>query len=98
MRTEQDYERIAAAIYPRTERPRNIQVYLCYDGTGALIYIGRTDQWARRKAQHKRLSKWWWRVVRIEFRYFETYGDSLVAEAVLIRDERPRFNVAGITK
>lgn len=88
---------MAVATFARSERPKRIEVYVVRDAHGVVIYVGRTDSWWRRKSAH-RASKWLPFAEHIEHRYFDTYGDSLVAEAILIRDHQPRFNVEGVTR
>lgn len=96
--TADDDARIAAQTYARAERPKVIEVYVVYNVADEIIYVGRTDSWWHRQNQHKRRTPWWPEARRIVHQYHETYGDSLVAEAVLIRDNRPRYNVEGVTK
>lgn len=98
MKTEADYERMAVASFERVRRPKQSEVYLVYDEVGLLIYVGRTSQWATRKRFHMSQAAWWPLAVRIEHRYFPTFGDAMVAEAILIRDHRPRFNADGVTR
>ena len=87
----------------RSERviryPKRIEVHLVYDGYGKVIYVGRTDNWERRYYNHRnKKAPWLLEARRIEHLYFDTYGDSLVAEATFIRDHSPRFNVAGVSR
>lgn len=79
----------------RSER-RSICIYKVYD-EGVLVYVGRTDQIARRLEGHRQESAWWDDRYVVVVEPCGSYGDSLVAEAILIRDNQPRFNKDGVT-
>ncbi len=78
-------------------RPKQIITYCVYDAD-TLVYVGRTDDWLQRKKEHRSATQWWSDTFLVISMDHPTYGDSLVAEAILIRDNQPRYNAAGVTR
>ena len=84
--------------------PSAAGVYRVYDGTGALVYVGKAKSLRRRLAQYrnagrrKRQAKM--RAIvraarRIEVTPCSSHLAACLLEAQLIQEHRPRFNVAG---
>jgi hypothetical protein len=72
--------------------------YAAFDESGAIIYVGRTKNFLPRIARHHmERSAWISEAVSIDFVPCASFGDSLVAEAVLIRDHQPKYNKDGVT-
>lgn len=97
------YARKKRAENPEHERnlarARKIpSVYIAYDANDTIIYVGRSAVWPKRKFLHQKESFWYTEVKRWEVIAQPTFGDSLVAEAVLIRDHQPKYNKEGVTK
>lgn len=67
-------------------------VYRLYDLTGVLLYVGVTDNWARRREQHLVERPWFPEVARMETESFGDRGAALARESVLIRSSAPRHN------
>ena len=68
-------------------------VYLYYDNTDVLIYVGITQRGSTRNSEHNKLRSWWQYVARQEIEHHPTRTDALLREAGLIRRFRPPFNV-----
>ena len=68
-------------------------VYRLYDGSGALLYVGKADDVARRLGQHRR-QPWWPEVVHATQEQFASAQQALEAEDRAIAVERPKYNVA----
>lgn len=82
-----------------TKTPRAIEVYVCYDAKNHIIYVGRTDRFSTRWSDHKRRKPVMVALTRrVHHMYFDTYGESLEAEAHLIRVAQPVYNTEGVTR
>jgi predicted GIY-YIG superfamily endonuclease len=68
-------------------------VYLLYDGSGSLLYVGITDRGPQRLVEHYRTKPWFHQVARIEFERHVTRDKAAARETKLIRQRHPRFNV-----
>lgn len=69
-------------------------VYTFLDAEGAPLYVGCTSQqYARRFAGHGR-KDWWTDVAEIRVEHFEDKSDGLRRERQLIRELRPKHNIA----
>lgn len=68
-------------------------VYRHYDKDGALLYVGCTHEWTNRTMDHRKFSKWWSAVVRLEIERFADKSDALKAEKKAIENENPSCNV-----
>ena len=69
------------------------QLYRLYDGTGDLIYIGRTCSIGARFDQHAKKQPWWHEVVDCRIELFPDYETLVKAERIAIKQEAPRYNV-----
>lgn len=75
-----------------------ICIYIVHNREGEIIYVGRTDNFRLRMKRHYQVgSDWLKEVSGIDIINCNTYGDSLVLEALMIRDNQPRFNKDGVT-
>ncbi len=82
----------------RNRNTRRIEVYVVYNEHDVVVYVGRTNSWTLRRSDHVQKSAWWHEASRIEHIYYKTFWDSLVGEAVLIRDHQPRYNREGVSR
>jgi hypothetical protein len=78
-----------------TINPDTTSVYKYFDAGGALIYVGITNQGPARQKAHVRAAVWWSLAVRSEIEHFGTRAAAAKRESELIREHRPKFNVAG---
>lgn len=69
-------------------------VYLYFDETDVLIYVGVTSRGVRRQREHNSDKEWWRWVARQEVKHFDNRPDALVEEKRLIVKHLPPFNVA----
>jgi len=77
---------------------RKIETYIIRINN-KIVYVGRTDFFRYRMNRHEKdQSPWLAEPHTIEHRYHNTFGDSLVDEAILIRDHQPKYNTIGVTK
>ena len=83
--------------YWKNRLNKQIITYAVYD-VDKLIYVGRTDNWYRRRNDHLSQSTWWSDSFLVISMDHPTYGDSLVAEAVMIRDYQPQYNLTGVIR
>jgi hypothetical protein len=84
--------------------PGSPGVYLVYDETAELIYVGkalnlkrRLSQYrnAMRRKKHRRMRGIVKEAVRIEIQRAETHLDACLTETMLIQKHRPRWNIVG---
>jgi predicted GIY-YIG superfamily endonuclease len=68
-------------------------VYVAHDGDDKVIYVGITDDLFGRMSQHRRMSRWWNRMVRMDWEEWPDRDAALRKERILIRRYRPPFNV-----
>lgn len=68
-------------------------LYRFFDQTGALLYVGITNNPGRRWSQHQGDKPWWHDVARIEMEPHPDRPTVLAAERAAIAAERPRYNV-----
>lgn len=69
-------------------------LYEMYDRFDRLLYVGITCNPPSRFTQHRQTKDWWELVETIRLTSFTTRREVLSAEAMLIRDEEPAFNVS----
>lgn len=67
-------------------------LYRHYDATGALLYVGITQDPAKRFQAHKTQSDWTFDVVTIRIQWFQTRAAALYAEAKAVDADCPRYN------
>ena len=70
-------------------------VYRLYAADDTLLYVGVTGHLGARMAEHAAGTPWWAEVARKTVAWHETREAALLAESDAVRDERPRYNVAG---
>lgn len=68
-------------------------LYRFFDATGALLYVGITNNPARRFMQHGVDREWWHEVETIRMQRFDDRESVLAAEREAIKAERPRYNI-----
>lgn len=69
-------------------------LYRLFDTSGALLYVGITNDTDTRWKAHSRRKEWW---PQVDTKTVEWFGDRLSAasaEAKAIREEQPRWNLA----
>ena len=79
-------------------QPGMVALYRFYDAQEGLLYVGVSrDHWRRRK-QHS-VSQPWYPLVRHQaITWYDSEDAAYAAEAIAIREEAPRFNVAGAVR
>lgn len=70
-------------------------LYRFFDADGALLYVGITADLGKRWAKHQSEKPWWPHVTKKTVRWYGERPSALAAEAEAIKDELPRYNVAG---
>jgi hypothetical protein len=60
-----------------------------------LLYVGISDNPIARFKQHAKKQAWWPEVTRKTIQWYPSRDDAAEAELAAIRDELPKFNVAG---
>lgn len=68
-------------------------VYRLYDGAGALLYVGITDDPQARFKHHAAKQPWWNEVATREVVWRESRGDAEREEVIAIAAEYPRYNI-----
>lgn len=71
------------------------QLYRHYDAAGVLLYVGVSLNVVIRLTQHRIASKWYDEIRRIDVEPFPDKLSALKAEAIAIRNEKPRHNISG---
>jgi predicted GIY-YIG superfamily endonuclease len=79
----------------RFEQNAGTFVYAAYDRNDKLLYVGITDDLWGRMSQHRRLSRWWKHMERLDWEEWPDREAALGKESVLIRRHRPPYNIAG---
>ncbi len=69
------------------------QLYRHYDASGRLLYVGISLSAVARFVSHKGASGWAHKVAKMTVEAFPTRRAALYAEAIAIRDEKPRHNI-----
>lgn len=67
-------------------------VYRCYDASGALVYIGCTQRFLKRKKAHEKNTPWWPEVADVQVQRYPTVFEAFAAEHLAILAENPRHN------
>lgn len=68
-------------------------LYRFFDATGVLLYVGITNNPARRFTQHGVDREWWHEVETIRMQRFDDRESVLAAEREAIKTEQPRYNI-----
>jgi excinuclease UvrABC nuclease subunit len=71
---------------------RGYVVYRHYDRFGELLYVGQTERFAVRQAQHLQGSRWRGDIARIEFNRYPSREIMAIVEAYLIETLLPWCN------
>jgi predicted GIY-YIG superfamily endonuclease len=74
-------------------RQRTHVLYRCFTRKKVLLYVGMTNDPEDRFKQHKAAQPWWNYVDHITLQRWPSRKALMEAEAVAIREERPKFNV-----
>lgn len=91
-------DRVAAFGQAYRDRQKRIETYKVYVGD-EVVYVGRTNYWKKRLQIHRYMGSPWVKEMTKVIHYFHSsYADSLVSEALLIREHQPRYNLAGVTQ
>jgi hypothetical protein len=69
-----------------------VTLYRFYDQNDVLLYVGISDNWARRAEAHARAKGWWPQVASMKLEEFPNRKDAFAAEARAIFAEKPRYN------
>lgn len=72
--------------------PKGYCVYRCYGEDGALLYVGCTSKYGKRRHQHKSKSSWFSEVARIDLEAHPNQRSALDAETKAIWGEMPIYN------
>jgi predicted GIY-YIG superfamily endonuclease len=68
-------------------------IYRMYDAAGVLLYIGISNDFGRRWAQHAESKPWWPEVNRQAVEWRSSRAEALAAEAGAIKTEQPKYNI-----
>lgn len=68
-------------------------LYRIYDGDEQLLYVGISDRWDRRMAEHAQAQPWWPADATARLTRYPNRQAALAAERHAIKTERPRHNV-----
>lgn len=81
-------------LTPEFEFDDNATVlYRFYDREGNLLYVGITNDLAKRMRAHRGHSRWWPQATRRAMTWYGTRGAAECAEGLAILSEKPRHNV-----
>lgn len=69
-------------------------LYRLYDATGALLYMGITQDLRKRMREHARSQPWWGDVATRTVTWYESWPRAFHAETIAIAQEKPKHNVA----
>jgi predicted GIY-YIG superfamily endonuclease len=72
--------------------PHSYFVYRHYDEDGKLLYVGVTDEPARRLQEHMRDSRWRGKIVKVDSQRCASKQEAIAAENAAIRKEHPIWN------
>lgn len=76
-----------------SETPKAAACYRLYGHGDELLYVGSTLRPENRFRQHSTDKAWWPEVARRDIAWFGSELEAREAEAVAIKQERPRYNV-----
>jgi predicted GIY-YIG superfamily endonuclease len=83
---------VRAIEWGTPQTPVPTALYRLRDQSGALLYVGITDNPERRWKDHAKDKSWWPDVKDRSVEWLPTRDHALAAEATAIRAERPRYN------
>jgi hypothetical protein len=78
---------------PDCATPGQHGVYVCFDGNGDVLYIGRTKDLGARLKGHRSQSAWWRQLRSVEFSPCDGPNEARVVEKSMIATFRPEANV-----
>lgn len=81
---------------PRTELANPHTVYRLYTEDGELIYVGLTNDPARRIGEHANMKAWWRHAAFVALDHYPTRGAAYLREKRLIQEHTPRGNTAHV--
>lgn len=87
----------AAVPIPSAPSVPVAHVYRYFGATGALLYVGCSNDWTRRLMEHRR-KPWFGLVCEIKLTPFADFPSARRAEALAIASESPVYNSAGRPK
>lgn len=70
-------------------------LYRYFDSNGELLYVGITGDNTKRQSQHRRNSFWFGEIAQATFEHFDLRDNALEAETLAIKNEKPKYNIAG---
>lgn len=70
-------------------------LYRYFDSDGDLLYVGITKNQVNRFTAHAKKSVWVSQISKATFTHFSTREAAIVAENAAIKDEKPKYNIAG---
>ena len=76
-------------------------LYRHFDERNTLLYVGISLNAVKRLAEHRNMSKWFYDISRVEFTWFDTREEALIAERHAVTNESPIYNKnlrAGVKK
>jgi predicted GIY-YIG superfamily endonuclease len=79
--------------YCKVHLPEPTSLYRFISESGAVLYIGVTNNVTRRWFEHEKEKPWAWQVSHIEITTFTCRDCALDAERWAIRAENPRYNL-----
>ena len=68
-------------------------LYRMRDASGRLLYVGISDSFVRRLAQHQRRKDWWSEIASVALTHYPTRSAAEKAERDAIKSERPLHNI-----
>ena len=71
-------------------------LYRLFDASGALLYVGISDNLRTRFTDHAATKPWWPQVKRKTVQWHLAREAAAAAEKAAIRDENPAYNLAGM--
>lgn len=73
-------------------------VYIYYDASGKVLYVGITSRGVTRSHEHARSKRWWDQTAGCHIEHFATRTEALARESFLIAAYKPPYNTQGITR
>jgi predicted DNA-binding transcriptional regulator AlpA/predicted GIY-YIG superfamily endonuclease len=74
-------------------------VYRAYDIDDQLLYVGMSDQPAKRIRTHQlNGARWADQLARVDLKYYADRESAALAESAAIVTERPRHNITGLSR
>lgn len=82
-------------VPPTSSRPDmgHTALYRHFDADGTLLYVGVSITPLRRLEAHREQSHWVRRIASVRVEWFSSRAAAMIAEAAVIKAERPLYNV-----